>query len=241
MSETEHEEEEVVVSKPKKKSGKNIIISLIIVILLIAGAVYFSKLPSGVTGSNDKTVVATVNGEEIEQSIIDDRFAQIKDSIEAQGTDATNEAIIAQIQGEILEEIITSTLLKQKAKEAGISSSAEEIDAELQKIKEQIGDEETFKTELEKAGLTEKILKENIEDQLTIQKYLDQSIDTSAIEVTEEEIAKVYNDAAETNTNLPELETVSEQIRAQIQSTKQQELVNAFVDELRADAEIVKN
>jgi len=241
MSEID-QEEEVVEAKPKKSTGgKSIVTSIIIVILLIAGAIYYSNTSSSPKGSTDKTVVATVNGEEIIQAEIDDRFTQIKISLEAQGADTQNETAVAQIKSDILEEIITSTLVEQKAKEAGFSTTKEEVDTEIQKIKDQIGDDATFKAELEKASLTEKTLRENIETQLTIQKYIDQEVDTDAIVITDEEIAAVYDQAAASQTDLPPLADVSEQIKAQIKATKEQELVNTFIDNLKAEAEITRN
>ncbi len=71
-----------------------------------------------------------------------------------------------------------------------------------------------------------------------IQQLVDQLFENNEITVTTEEAREVYENAGGAEAGLPPFGEVQPQIVDQITVTKEQELVNGFVEELRSAADI---
>ena len=86
---------------------------------------------------------------------------------------------------------------------------------------------------MEQFGVTDSVLKRDIRNELVIQTLLDQVFAESSIEVSDAEVEELYNSAGGAEGGLPPLEEVRAQIEAQVQSTKEQEIVDDFIESLR--------
>lgn len=229
--------------------NKNTISLIVAVIIVAVVAVLFAtdviNLPEKGGDTPDETteesVVAVVNGEEIQRAELDTRFAQTEQNLVAQGQGAQlqDETVRAQLETQILDQLIAETLVAQQAEEENISVTAAEVDEQIQTLTTQAGSEEAFATQLTQAGLTEAELRANIQDQLLTQKYLESVIDLESVEVTDEEVQAAYDEIAASQENVPALDDqIREQLRAQLLQQEQGALVAEHVAELRGEAEI---
>lgn len=222
-----------------KKGGNKMVwgIILVVIILAVAGYFMFGKKTADVKVEG----VATVNGVVIPKSEFDTQLAA---AIKAQNIDATNTTAIAQVKAQLMESLISNELVNQGIKATGIKATSDEIEKQFQAILTQTGGADKLKEELVKANITEEKLRENISKQLEIQAYLLKNIDASKITVSEKEIAQFYADysksqkATDAKAVVPALKDLSEQIKQQITSNKQQALIVSFIATLRAAAKI---
>ena len=176
------------------------------------------------------SAVAKVNGERITKAALDTSMTQIAAGAAAQGMDVNNPELQGQIRTQALDMLINTELLIQKAEKDGISISDEDVQARLDQLITDIGGEEVLNERMTEFGIDAKTLRRDIKNELTIQKLLEGEFATRGITITDEEIAAFYASAGGEDAGLPALEEVSEQIRAQIETTKEQEIVTAVVE-----------
>ncbi len=225
----------------KKSSKMKIIVALIVVVLIAAGAyMYFSKMKDGTKSDLVTAVepVATVNGVDITQEAYDTQLAASITALKSQGVDLSASSTEAQLRVQVLNDLINTELVNQQIKATNTVATGAEIEAQFQALVTQLGGAAKLQEELTKAQLTEAKLRENITRQLTIQKYLSANVNTSGVAVTDAEIKKFYDDNTKGQTGVPALKDVQEQIKQQLIQQKQQVLINAFLDTLRAKATI---
>jgi hypothetical protein len=222
---------------------KIVVIVSVLVILAIGSYFVFGK--NKITSPTNTSVasVATVNGTIISKATYDTQLASAIASYKTQGVDVTDATKLSQIKKQVLDDLISNELLTQGLSASGIKSSTEEVEKQFQTILTQAGGAEKLKAELVKNNLTEVQLRENISQQLSIQKYLTQNIDVKSITVSEAEIAQFYADYSKAQKDsgaktVPALKNLSDQIKQQIISNKQQALVADFISSLRAKAKI---
>lgn len=224
-----------------KKGGMNKVVIAVIVIAVLAVAGYFAfgrKQAAKVVG------VATVNGVVIPKDEYDTQYAAAVSASKSQGVDVTNADKLAEIKKQVMDNLISNELVMQGIKAAGIKASSEDVEKQFQAILTQTGGADKLKEALVKANITEAKLRENIAKQLEIQAYLLKNIDVSKITVSDAEIAQFYADyskaqkAADAKAVVPALKDLSEQIKQQITSNKQQALISNFITSLRASAKI---
>ncbi|HAQ08691.1 MAG TPA: hypothetical protein DCR24_14705 [Bacillus bacterium] len=143
------------------------------------------------------------------------------------------------LEKSVLDQMIKAELVLRTAEKDGISIEQKEVDAELEKIKANFEDEKKFKEALKKNELTENKLKDQLQKQMTVTKYLDSKI--GKIEATDQEIQALYDQykqQTESQKQEPEaLEKMKPQLEQQIVSEKENEKFNKLVEELRKDNE----
>ena len=223
----------------KKEGGSKMvwIVVAVIVVLAIAGYFMFGKKTAVVKVEG----VATVNGVVIPKADYDTQLAA---AIKAQNIDPANTAAIAQIKTQLMDSLISNELVNQGIKAAGIKADPAEVEKQFQAILTQTGGAEKLQAELAKANITEAKLRENIVKQLEVQAYLLKNINVAGITVTDAEITQFYADyskaqkAADAKAVVPALKDLSEQIKQQITSNKQQTLISNFIASLKATAKI---
>ncbi|RPF53170.1 SurA N-terminal domain-containing protein [Aquisalibacillus elongatus] len=192
-------------------------------------------------------VVATVNdteilGEEFKSSV--DRVTQMyQQQLGGQGIDQMQ----AQIQQQALDQLINREVIKQEAQSQDLSVSDEEISEEYDNqinglIEQSQGEFEDEEQVLEQVGMNEEELKDSLQTDLLIQKYLDENLEEP--EVTDEEIQEQYDnmkaqmEESESGEEVPSLEEVEDSIVQQIQSQKQGQQQQELIQNLREDYEI---
>lgn len=187
----------------------------------------------------DDTVVAVVNGEEITGADLQTSIQQFKQAATAQGVDTTSPEVVADIRNQALDVLVNTVLLKQAAQEQGVEVPDEAAAERLATIQAEIGGAEALQARIAELGLTQADLEADIEEELVIQTLLNSLFAEAEISVTEQEIQEIYDEAGAAGAEeLPPLETVSEQIEAQVRGTKEQEVIEQYLETLRAEAEI---
>jgi peptidyl-prolyl cis-trans isomerase SurA len=183
-------------------------------------------------------VVATVDGKDISAYDLGISTEQITAGALAQGVDVEDPEVQQDIKEQALEVLINTKLLLLEAEGRGIAITDEEVDSRYEQLILDVGGEEALKARMAQFNITDEVLQADIRTELTVQKLLDQVFSNEELAVTEAEILELYNNAGGEAAGLPPLETVREQIEQQVSFTKEQQVVDKFVQELRADANI---
>lgn len=222
-----------------------IIAAVVAVFILLGGLVYAmeksGRLNTGIFDGIERarlanSTVATVNGNDISQYDLQISMEQIAAAATAQGVDTNDADVKASIKEQAIEMLINTELLKQEAAARGISVTKVDVDARYEQLVTEVGGEEVLQERMNQFGVTDTILKRDIENELTIQKLLDLVFAETDIAASDEEVAEMYASAGGESAGLPALAEVKEQIEQQITATKEQEIVNDYVDSLRDKA-----
>ncbi len=132
-----------------------------------------------------------------------------------------------------LDSVITKKLLNDEAKKKGITVTNDEVNAEIQKIEDQIKAQGgTLDAALAQQGMTRKDLKEQIILQKKVEKLLGDKI-----QVTDEEAMKLLTDS---KVAVPkgEEEKYKAQAKEQIRGKKLNDAAGAFIESLKSQASI---
>ncbi len=224
--------------KPKKKN-QAIIIAIIIAVLVVSAAFFYVKKSNNESGAliTDDVVMASVNGEKITKTEYDAVFQRLLPQIEQSGLSEDAE-YLNKIKSQVLEGLVNDKLLLQNAKKSGVTVTQEEVQKEMDAIEQRVGGAENLKTQILQEGTTKEKLTKDIENQIFVQKYLLANVDFASPAATEEEIKAFYDNASKGQEGVPDLESVSVQIKNQIIKDKQQKLISDFLQTLRESADI---
>jgi len=243
MEEKESETEEEIKKTPAKKNTgytMYLIIAGIIFSLVIAGfagwLIYQKYQPQ--PNQEADSAVAIVNNESISQANFEKELALSNQNYSSQGVDVTVPENKNIIESEVLDLLINKLIVIQSAEAAGITVSEADIDEQYQIVINQAGGEDALNKILDSQGVDKAQLAADLHRELMIQKYLSLSVDVAGIAVTDEEAKASYDKLAETETDLPPLDQIFDQIKQQLLVNKQQVVVNTFVDELRAKSQV---
>jgi len=205
---------------------------LILLAIIVAGLIYIAVNTVDISGSKNG-IAAKVNGETISQVEFDIHFKQ-----DSQGIDPSDSDAMSRLKSQVMDELIGSKLLVQAASKSGIKAPVEDIDTQISLIEQQAGGREVFLARLSELETDEDKLRLDIANQIMIQEYLLENIDTDSINVTNEEISSLYEKASAVQDNMPPLSEVKEQIIEQIKFEKQQKLADELVKSLHDKADI---
>jgi len=217
------------------------ILMVIIGVCAIAAGAWFFFLNGKISPQNDRAelsgAVARVNGEEIARVKLEDAEAKIAmgQGIDVASLDA---ASLKQLETQALDALIANALIQQAVASSGITAKGAEIDAQMEVIKSQFQDDSQFKEALLEQKLSESELRSQVVGRLAQQMYLEQAVDIASITISDEEVNALYDQEATVSENVPPLEDVRGQIESFIAGQKQQELITAHVQKLRAAANI---
>lgn len=214
-----------------------------LVLILIFAGLFYQMNKEGRFASDGSDIrpgatIATVNGVKIKGSDLNVSIQQITSAAQLQGVDVTDPSVQADIQAQAVEMLVNTELLKQEAAEKGIEITEADVDARIETLIAELGGEDVLADRMEQLGIDEDSLREDIHSELIIQALLDDVFAEEAIEVTDEEVARVYDVQGGEESGLPEFEEIQEQLEAQIRLSKEQVVVDEFIQDLRADAEI---
>ena len=217
-------------------------VTIIIGIILIAaagGAAWYILSGKGTLGIgstvNNGAAVATVNGEKITRSELDtaEKAIETQAGVQATSTDAK-----AQLQSAALDSLVAQKLVSQAAAKAGVTASSTEVDAQLAAAKAQFKDTTAYQQALASRGMTEAQLRAQISDSLVANAFLEQQLKLSSVTATDAEIQAAYDQASTTQSSLPPLSQVKSQVQQYVIQQKQQQLISAYVQQLRAQADV---
>lgn len=209
-------------------------IALTVAAAIILGAGFYMYSGFGTRGA----VVATVNGTKIYQAELDESINLLSQSAAAQGADVSDPATLAEIRTQALDVLISNTLITAAAKEEGITVSPEDVQKQYDELAAQFNTPEELAAKMTEVGLTEEKLRENISDRILADRYVEAVTDIETVTVTDEEIAEFVKTVSAGGTEVPPLEEIRPQIESQLMMQKQQEIVTALIEKLRAEATI---
>lgn len=174
---------------------------LLIPAVLLVGATLNAK----VIDSN----VATVNGQAISSSQYNKMVNAILEGYKARNPQILQDPQnVAAIKQEVLNELITETLLTQNAKKEGIKVKDSEVADGINEIKgrftidpltgRRITDQKeidaAFNAELKKEGLTYQQFESKIKDQIAVRKLIDNVVNSKVTAPSKEQVKALYDD-----------------------------------------------
>jgi len=131
-------------------------------------------------------VAAVVNGRAITYSELDKAY-----QTQPQPSEGSNQDQVMTTKLELLNSMITSEIMLQKAEKEGLTAVDADVDAELNKMKAPYTKDE-FERKLAERHMTVDDLKAQLRRDLTLQKLINKEI-TSKIAITDADVAAYYN------------------------------------------------
>lgn len=138
----------------------------------------------------DGTSVATVNGVSIKMEDFQQLLGFMQYQYSQQGMQIQGQQL-EQLKRAVLESLIDDELVYQIAMDEGYAPTEQEIEDELQRTKQQFGDEEAYKTALKQQGIDESQLKQEIKKKIVRDKYTEENF-YSQVELTEQDVKDFY-------------------------------------------------
>lgn len=105
----------------------------------------------------DPGVAATVNGEAIPRSLLEDRWETVASNsqVAQQLQRDTTGQLRGRVQAQILTELIASTLVRQGAAELGVELDDADVAAQRERLAQQVGGEDALQQAIARQGLSE--------------------------------------------------------------------------------------
>jgi foldase protein PrsA len=160
---------------------------------------------SGSGGSLPSGVVANVAGDEITQAELDEVISQAKDRLESQGQKipAAGSQEYQAFQQNALAYLVQRAEYEQQAKKLGVVASDKEVDERIARVLTQFfgGSRKKYEEALEKQGITDAQVRDELRATLVQEKIFDKVGDTA--KVTDAEIKAYYAAHPELYTQQP--------------------------------------
>ncbi|MFP4402113.1 MAG: hypothetical protein ACLFPL_02680 [Candidatus Nanoarchaeia archaeon] len=216
-------------------------IVIIIAVFLIAMNIDFLSSKNDQTAMNDESplssqnnessgneVVASVNGEEITAQEV----SQIQQQLSTQGQQVSQEQAVQQL--------VTNTILLQQTQNDVEAVTNEEAEAELEQLLSEQGfTTQDLRNDLEQQGISYEQTLQDFKQRIVIDRFLEENIDTSSVEVSDEEVQLAYTQYEQQMGNqTPPFSQVEAQIRNQLEQEQIQQLQSQFIQQLIEEAEV---
>ena len=133
----------------------------------------------------------TINGKNISR---DKLQAQVDHLINQRGLNSggiTQPALFKQIQQEVVDQLIVQELLWQEAKRRNFIVEDEFVNERLRQMKSGFDTEQAFQFKIQAGGFTEETYREDIRQQVSVQRMISQGIAPS-ISISDEEVENFY-------------------------------------------------
>lgn len=165
-------------------------IVLVVVVTFVGTLFYVGGVNLFGGGSAVATaVVAEVNGEPLQAAQLNSQLAYRIDLLQAQGarvSGLTREAT----RYDALQDLVLYQLLQQAAETMKVSVDQAEVAQQLDAIRAQFPDSETYRNALRQMGINESYLRGQVEESLRLRNLQEQV--TAGVQVTDDEVAQVY-------------------------------------------------
>jgi len=204
--------------------------------IIIIGTTVFQDQPTNDSTDNDDTriitdevIAASVNG----VNITYDEVVSFQQAYAQQGQNLTEK--------QILEQLINAEILTQAAQQDKYIPDEQEAEQQLEALLlEQNMTLEAYKQQLKSQGTSYDVQLQKYILQLTIQNYLDDVLDKEDLNVTKQEAENYYQSYVnQSSGEVPSYEDIEDQIISYLKEQKRNNAVNALVQDLRKDAEII--
>jgi parvulin-like peptidyl-prolyl isomerase len=227
---------------PHKSGRAKFIIAIVILLIGALVALYVTgRLPLEKLGLSQGAVAAVVNGEKITETYITDRLNQARPMLEQQGFDLNDETVMADLHQRAVDDLIRETLLIQQAKASGIEITDDDVASQYDGIVTGLGGEESFQAALSASGLSEDKLRVDLRRQLYVERFIERFASERGITVADKEIDDLYNGLKEQNESLPPIDDIRASLHNQLLQQKIAAVLNPYLDELRASADVKIN
>ena len=144
--------------------------------------------PAAATG---EVVVARINGSEIKRRELDVAVQALITQMRRRGRQVVPD-YAAQIQRDVLEEMIGRELLLQEGSKHLPADIDKKTQAQIETVKKQLGGEDQFKQTMSESGITPEEYAKRVHDNVIVQETIQQIVDKE-VKVTPEEIKSFYD------------------------------------------------
>ena len=134
--------------------------------------------------------------------------------------------------------MVNEKILLQNAKKEGVSVSDAEVSTVYNDLIAKYESKESFEKELASKNLTEKEVKNNITDQMTLNKYIEKKIDANNIMATDSDISALYKNYSDKQENMPKIEEIKSQLAEQVKQEKYRLAVLELIEKLKKDGDV---
>lgn len=134
---------------------------------------------------------AIVNGKAITYEDFENQLAMFKQQVLRGQTGQLPEALNQRLKEQVIQRMITDELLFQQAVKKGIKIETETIDNEIKRIKGQFQDEQQYREQLKRVGLTEKSIRAQLRQNMTVRQLVKDEI-VPQVNVTPEDAKKYF-------------------------------------------------
>jgi len=237
----------IPVASASNRSLKLTILSILIVVVALVGIVYLLERENRIdtnffggmiAAQQSGAAVAVVNGQSIATSELEETIGQLEQAATAQGANLSDPAVQAQIRTQALDLVVGTELLMQTAADAGVEASDETVAARLAEIEAEAGGADTLAERMAEFGISMETLEADVRSELIIRQLLESALEGEDVAVSEEEVLAAYDGAGGLDAGLPPFADVQPQIIAQLSQAKEQVVIDAYIAQLRADADI---
>lgn len=170
--------------------------------IALLAALALGVAAAGCGGEDDAAVevpagaIAVVGDREIAKADYDRLVAQAERTYEAREQEFPQAGTpeFAQLRNAIVRSLVEQTEFEIAAEELGVEVADEDVEERLDELKEQFfeGNDEQYEAELEKQGLTDEQVREDVRSRLLSERIFEEV--TKDVEVTDEEIQAYYDE-----------------------------------------------
>ena len=136
---------------------------------------------------------AVVNDKEISYADFEQRVEMFKQQVLRGNPGQLPDAVQQKLKDQVIQKMITDELLLQRAVKEGLSVDSGVIDNEINKIKSQFKDPSQYAERLKAVGLTDAMLRKQMDEQFTIRKLVEKDI-FPKVKVTPDEAKQYYDE-----------------------------------------------
>lgn len=158
---------------------------------------------------------AEVNGESIPVSVVESRYDTVATNpqfADQLGNDPDG-TLTAQVQAQILTELIQAELWEQGAADLGIEITEADVDARRDDLIEEVGGQDAFDDLVEQSGLTEDDLQREIRN-IAVRERVEEQL-TADLEVSDDEVEEFYEENREQRYELVEARHILTETQAE--------------------------
>lgn len=194
-------------------------------------------------------VVAEVNGEEIMREDFVEAYEQQFQQAALQSQQSGSEVDQDDLKTQLAESLVSNLLLVQAADDAGITVEDSDVDANIEELATSQGaaSTEEFLSALEDQGFTQDRVRDEVEQQLKVERYVAEEGGVS--EPSDDELRALYDELSSQQAggedaaaaSIPPFDDVKPQLEQQLQQESESEAVDGLLEDLRADADITIN